>query len=139
MNSTLQFFKLHGSSIMTVVIIIITLLTAFSMLGINLNPKRNKRVEKVVTIESLDTISSSNKHAFCQKFSSRPEEINKHCNKLTANNCKSVGCCVLADGKKCVAGNKHGPIFHTEKGKETKIKFYHHKTKCHGDCPSKPN
>ena len=136
MDNILNFFRLYGSNVIIVVVSFFTLLTAFSMLGINFNPK-NKYIKQVVTIETLDNINSDNTESFCKKFSSQPHEINKYCNKLTANNCNSVSCCILTNSSKCVSGNKSGPTFHTKNGKEIEVKHYYHKNKCYGDCPIK--
>ena len=99
MNNMRQFFNKYGASIMTVVVVFITILTVFSILGINLNPKKDKYVQKVVTIESLDNLDSYNDTVFCEKFMSEPQKINEHCNQLTTSNCKAAGCCVLVNGK----------------------------------------
>jgi hypothetical protein len=46
---------------------------------------------------------------------------------LTAENCKNSECCVLSNGKKCLAGNANGPTFKT--GNE---KNYYYMGKCYG-------
>jgi len=133
MNNMRQFFNKYGASIMTVVVVFITILTVFSMLGINLNPKKDKHIQKVVTIESLDNLDSYNETVFCDKFMSEPHKINEHCNKLTASNCKAASCCVLLNGKNCAAGDKHGPTFHTKNGKDIEVDYYYHKSQCYGE------
>ena len=51
--TTLQtFFKNNMESIIAMVVLIITLLTLFSVAGIDFNPHRHDHIEKIVTIES---------------------------------------------------------------------------------------
>ena len=127
------FFKEQWPNIFTVVIIFIALLSMFSILGINFNPIKNKKIQKIVTVESFipDNLSDS----FCSDYVKDSNKLDKQCNKLTESNCNSTSCCVWLNGKKCVAGGERGPIFHTNNGKDIDVEFYSWKNKCYGkDC-----
>ena len=154
MNDVGKFLRNHGSNILTVVIGFFTLLTLFSMLGINFNPSLNKQVQKVVTIESLENNDNGNgngngngnsadtgalgsidqPNSICK--STDIHAIHQDCTKLTNNNCTSVSCCVLLNGNKCVGGNKFGPTYHSEDGKDHDINYYKYKGGCRGNCPT---
>lgn len=77
---------------------------------------------------------SDYKDDFCDKYNNNPAEINKMCKKMSITNCKIPSCCVLLDGKKCVAGNTSGPLFLTEDGKDVDYIFYTNKNRCYGNC-----
>jgi len=134
MNEIGIFFRAYGSSILIVVIGFFTLLTLFSMLGVNFNPVVNKEIMKVVTIEAFNI--DENENAFCQKFATEPQKMNEQCKKLSIKSCSIPSCCVLLNGMSCVGGDKHGPTFHTENGVEKPFNYYHHKTTCYGNCPN---
>lgn len=124
MNS---FFNEQGANILTVVIIFLTLLTLFSIFGVNFNPVENKSVQKVVTIESFgDSIDAD---AGCKK-SSNPADIQNYCNSLKVKkNCTATSCCIYLNDDKCVAGNHRGPTYHTENGKDIDVDYYTHRNK----------
>ena len=64
--------------------------------------------------------------------------LKEACSKLTNKNCNKPACCVVLNGKKCVAGSQNGPTFKTELGKNINIDYYYFQNKCYGDgCPSK--
>jgi hypothetical protein len=126
------FYKDHFYEIISVVVVIIGALTFFAILNINFNEKEDKRIQKIVTIESFDTILSGD--TICSNTKS-PSEINSLCNQLTKKNCKLSSCCVLLNGEKCVGGNKEGPTFYSEKEKKINIDYYYYKDKCFGNCP----
>ena len=59
----------------------------------------------------------------------------KYLEGLTNNNCMNTNCCILANGKKCMAGNKEGPIFFSDKmNNKINIDYYYYKQKCIGKC-----
>ena len=113
--------------VLTIVIIFITLLTLFAILGINFNPSKNKIIQKEVIVESFNDNNNNNKNSlsddFCTQFSSQSDVLDKQCNKLTEHNCNTTGCCIWLNGKQCVAGNERGPTFLTTKidNKETDV------------------
>jgi hypothetical protein len=127
------FYKSHFSEIVAVVVIILGALTLLALLGINLNEIKDKKVQKVVTIEKFEMAD-----AICSSKNS-PEEINSLCNQLTQKNCKTSSCCILLNGNKCVGGSKDGPTFHTENKKKLNFDYYYYKDKCFGDCPKQTN
>ena len=137
-----EFLTEQWHIILTVVIIFITLLTLFAILGINFNPPQNKIIQKEVVVESFNDNNNKNSLSddFCTQFSSQSNVLNKQCNKLTEHNCNTTGCCVWLNGKQCVAGNERGPTFLTTKidNKETDVDvaYYYYKDKCFGKgCP----
>jgi cytoskeletal protein RodZ len=72
---------------------------------------------------------------FCKSNSA---SLKESCAKLTKKNCNSTTCCVVLNGKKCVAGNQDGPTFKTESGKDISIDYYYYQNKCYGNsCPTK--
>jgi cytoskeletal protein RodZ len=72
---------------------------------------------------------------FCKSNSA---SLKESCNKLTKKNCNSTSCCVVLNGKKCVAGNQDGPTFKTESGEDVNIDYYYYQNKCYGNsCPTK--
>ena len=103
-------------------VIFITLLSIFSILGINFNPITNKKIQKIVTVESFspDNLSDS----FCSDYLTDSNKLNNQCNKLTESNCNSTSCCIWLNGTSCVAGNASGPTFRTTKGKPIEVKSY---------------
>jgi hypothetical protein len=145
-ESVKQFLIEQWPIILTIVIIFITLLSLFSILGINFNPSENKIIQKEVVVESFGSNNDSNSLSddFCNQFSSQSDVLDKQCNKLTEHNCNTTSCCVWLNGKKCVAGNESGPTFLTTKtdNKEkpldvdVDVAYYYYKDKCYGkDCP----
>jgi cytoskeletal protein RodZ len=72
---------------------------------------------------------------FCKSNSA---SLKESCNKLTKKNCNSTSCCVILNGKKCVAGNQDGPTFKTESGEDVTVDYYYYQNKCYGNsCPTK--
>ena len=141
-----EFLTEQWPIILTVVVIFITLLSMFAILGINFNPSKNKIIQKEVVVESFNDNNNKNSLSddFCTQFSSQSDVLNKQCNKLTEHNCNTTGCCVWLNGKQCVAGNERGPTFLTTKTDNKKtivdvdvdVAYYYYKDKCFGkDCP----
>jgi hypothetical protein len=139
-KNTLKFIL----NVFITVVIIFALISFISLIGINLDtPDIPKKLQQVVTIEGLqnlpDTSIVMNKSdAFCEKHRGSSDSLNKECAKLTDKNCGATSCCVLVNGKKCVAGNADGPTFNTDSNGKTKnLDFYYYQTKCYGPkCPS---
>jgi len=72
---------------------------------------------------------------FCKSNSA---SLNESCAKLTKKNCNATSCCVVLNGKKCVAGNQDGPTFKTESGQDIAVDYYYYQNKCYGNsCPAK--
>ena len=127
------FFRTQGAYIIMIVVIIFTLLTLFSILGVTFTPVEDKHIQKVVTIESFADSDFSD--GLCEKHSAEPHEIEKKCKELTEDNCNSTSCCVWLNGQKCVAGNKRGPTYHSDGNIDIDVAYYHHKNTCKGSCP----
>lgn len=118
-------------SILTIVVLFITTLSVFSILGVNFNPSSDKVIQKEVVVESFtDNVNTSD--AFCKQYSSQSELLNKQCNKLTENNCNSSNCCVWLNGKTCVSGGVQGPNFLTSEGKNVDVNYYSFKNTLFG-------
>jgi hypothetical protein len=119
---------------------------------------RKKHVAKEIIVEGLESISSSKdlkdseivdkvEGNFCEIYKGKSHELEEHCNKLSDNNCKTSSCCVLLGGKgisrgensqtsgtKCVAGNKHGPIYHSDDNQiPINFEYYYYENKCYGE------
>ena len=128
--------------IFVVVIILFGLILIFKF-----NSPTNKQVKEVVevvTIEKMTTNSNSssldleldNSVSFCKSHEHLPSggSLEESCGGLTNENCKSVSCCVLLNGEKCVAGGADGPTFKTEKdGSKRSMDFYYYQKKCYGN------
>ena len=72
---------------------------------------------------------------FCKSTSA---SLKESCAKLTKKNGNSTSCCVMLNGKNCVAGNQDGPTFKTDSGEDINIDYYYYQNKCYGDnCPAK--
>ena len=116
-----KFLANEWENILTVVIVFLGLLSIFAFLGINFNPVKNKTVEKVVVVESFNANANANGNgsyslsdSFCTQFSAVPDDLEKKCNTLTKDNCKSTKCCIWLNNdnnEKCVAGDKYGPTY----------------------------
>jgi hypothetical protein len=65
--------------------------------------------------------------SFCKTYNNDSSNLQIACGRLTAENCKNSECCVLSNGKKCLAGNANGPTF--KNGNE---KNYYYMGKCYG-------
>ena len=82
---------------------------------------------------------SDYKEDICKKYGRNPKELDEICKSLSVTNCKIPSCCVLLNGKQCRAGNIHGPLFLTDKGKDIDFSFYYNKQRCYGQCDASAN
>jgi len=79
-----------------------------------------------------DAPSNDLSKAFCNIYSTDASKLNPACEKLTSNTCKNIGCCVLVNGNKCVAGGQNGPTYKTG----TPFDYFYYMKKCYGsNCP----
>jgi hypothetical protein len=76
-------------------------------------------------------IRSEFKEDLCETHAGNFEYINAKCQELSEENCKIPSCCVLLNGKSCVAGDKNGPIYTDN---DTDFKYYFNKNTCYGNC-----
>ena len=153
----MDFLRSDVLNIFIGVIVIFALIIFIEISNINLNPDaENKKVVQVVNIEALknkqtnkedkedkeDKVEPPNTSInldpvsdFCKSNSA---SLKESCTKLTKKNCNSTTCCIVLNGKKCVAGNQDGPTFKTESGEDVNIDYYYYQNKCYGDnCPAK--
>ena len=104
----------------------------------DLDSNSNKNIGKVVTIEAMS--DSSFAAAFCNEYKHNHTALEKNCNKMHHKECKRSTCCILLNGKKCVAGNAKGPIFFGHGDKPNINNYWHYKNTCYpgtGKCPQK--
>lgn len=114
--------------------------------------RKNKHITKEIIIEGMDVraeaeaedlendketndIMNKVKNNFCELHKGESHVLEEHCSKLSTNNCKTSGCCVLIGGKnKCVAGDKHGPTYHTDENEmPLNFEYYYYENKCYGE------
>ena len=72
-------------------------------------------------------------NSFCENYRGQSGELNKACDNLTNENCKSSSCCVLvqgSNGNKCMAGAADGPTYKKDvDGNLISIDSYYYKEK----------
>ena len=72
-------------------------------------------------------------NSFCENYRGQSGELNKACEYLTNDNCKSSSCCVLvqgSNGNKCMAGSANGPTYKKDvDGNLISIDSYYYKGK----------
>jgi hypothetical protein len=129
-------------NIFIIVIIILAVLIFIEINNIDLNPNHSsKKVVQVVNIEALQNNNNKKEPPntsiefnplsdFCKNSSS---SLKESCGKLTNKNCNATTCCIMLNGKKCVAGNQDGPTFKTESGKDISVDYYYYQNKCYGN------
>ncbi len=133
MSDIRAFLQQQGPNIVTVVVVLLTLLVLFAILGVNFDPVVDKHVEKVVTIESFGP--SLRAESACDRYHGDPKKVDGWCQSLSKKGCVAASCCVLLDGERCVGGSRSGPTFHTSNGKDIDYDHYHHRDDCIGNCP----
>ena len=147
MQSIRHFFSDNA----TIIIILSLILFAFLVIFASFNddfkdvapyddkPTKHKH-GKVVTVEAYENVASGSlpdlslPQAFCQQHQDRPHELEARCKLLSPKACHIPSCCVLRNGKDCVAGGPNGPTFVNEP-----TKFFHHRGNCNngrGVCPN---
>jgi len=124
------------------VIILFGLVSFFSLHDSKHPSNSTSQLKEVVTIESITSrdklntdLEMDNANAFCKSHQHLPSASNleNSCSGLTSESCKSVSCCVLLNGEKCVAGSKYGPTFKTEtNGSKRNVDYYYYQKKCYG-------
>lgn len=121
------------------VVVIFALIIFIDISNINLNPeKTNKKVVQVVNIEALtpkqeEPETSINLNPISDFCNSSSASLKDSCGKLTKKNCNASSCCIMLNGEKCVAGNKDGPTFKTDSGKDVMVEYYYYQNKCYGN------
>lgn len=128
--------------IFIVVVILFGFVSFFSLYNSRYPSNSTKQLKEVVTIETMTTHNNSKTDlemdsatSFCKSHENLPSasNIENSCNGLTNDICKSVSCCVLLNGEKCVAGGSSGPTFKTEtNGTNRNIDYYYYQKKCYG-------
>jgi len=127
-----NFLKENWPHILTVVIVFLTLIVTFQIMGVNFSPYKDKQVQKIVTVETFDTKPSLD--PVPSNHNNDLHKIHKTCKSLSKNACSNASYCVLLNNSTCVGGNKHGPTYLTDNGKNVDFDYYHHKNTCRGKC-----
>ena len=95
------FFKTQGPNILTLVIMFLAVLVLFKIIGVDFNPRIDKHISKVITVESMKTLYDKNSD--CAKFN-----YSRHCNKKP----ECVWTSRKEDGKGCcIGGSRNGPTY----------------------------
>lgn len=134
----MDFFKVNYIYILILSILIFISLVIFDIFNNDFSdvPSYKKQhIEPYNNNEEDDTMSG----AFCKKYQGTPQILKKHCKNLGVKGCHVAKCCVLINDEECLPGDHYGPFFRTEKGKDIKVNYFHHKGKCrNGDdkCPN---
>jgi hypothetical protein len=153
-----NFLREHGSTIITIMVVLLAFLTGFQMLGISFAEPTDEVIDKVVTIETMDQRDDKKKTdpsedtpklatsrrglgvdvkpqwagSACAVYSSQPHQLEAYCTNLSDSGCAAMDCCVWINGERCAAGDSAGPTFHN-----VDVKYFRFKKKCTGNCPAK--
>tara|TARA_B100002051_G_scaffold274800_1_gene316819 strand:+ start:2713 stop:3180 length:468 start_codon:yes stop_codon:yes gene_type:complete len=152
MSYVQDFFKKHGAAVASVVVVLLTTITVFHMLGVTFpQPGADETINKIVTIETIEEFSTDRpaqkfspgglEEGACKKYSSDPHGMEKYCSGLSDDSCATMGCrgglgCVWLNKGKCVAGDREGPTFHTHKGIPVDVHCWRWRRKNFGSCPA---
>ena len=148
MSEIIDFIKENYLSISIIVVVVIFLLVVIDIKGLDLNPpKPESKLVQQVTVETLDNMNGTLMQdseenienlklnpveSFCESYLGNSLELDKACSELTEGNCATTKCCVYT-GNKCVAGDKDGPTYKTDKdGKLITIDSYYYLGKRQG-------
>jgi len=132
-------------------IILISILIFINLNNITFDSSQNKKLIKVGVMEAMNKMSNTDlsgnivplnddSHTnikmdpagdFCSTHTGSSNTLIESCGKLTNQNCNLTSCCVVLNGKKCVPGNKDGPLFKTLKGEPIEIDYYYYQNKKH--------
>ena len=93
--------------------------------------------ESVHAADPAADMKTSSKGSFCTSTPNDKSELERKCGKLTKGNCKTIDCCVLLNGAKCVTGDEHGPTFASDhKSDKPGDDYWYYKGDCYGNtCP----
>jgi len=93
--------------------------------------------ESVHAADPASDMKTSSKGSFCTSTPNDKSELERKCGKLTKANCKTINCCVLLNGAKCVTGDEHGPTFASDHSSEKPgDDYWYYKKNCYGaSCP----
>ncbi len=157
MNAIISFLNENYIYIITIIAIILSLLVYISFNKIEMDKTSDKKIVQTVTVETFvnDDIPDKNilfqstpytktdsedkeldfngANSFCENYRGQSGELNKACEYLTNDNCKSSSCCVLvqgSNGNKCMAGSANGPTYKKDvDGNLISIDSYYYKGK----------
>ncbi|NDB83298.1 MAG: hypothetical protein EB127_11300 [Alphaproteobacteria bacterium] len=101
-------------------------ITIFLFIGIVIYNTNAKSIKEGIE-NNPEKLFADPAKSFCQTFNTDSSNLQNACGKLTGANCRNSECCVLSNGKKCLAGNANGPTFKTND-----LKNYYYMGKCYG-------
>lgn len=125
-----DFLQTYWPSILTIVVIFLTLITAFKMIGVNFTPIEDKHFQKIVTIETFE--SRSDPETVTKVSGNDPAGLHSTCTSISKKSCGVASYCVLLDGEQCVGGSVRGPTYLTKDGSKVDYNYYMHQGKCYG-------
>lgn len=108
-----------------------------------LQEKKRKRNRILGMLKAADTsflhslADKKGTSSHCHPRFAKVEDSERHCNKISQHkvNCDIHNCCVWLvhdKGPQCVAGGRHGPVYHTRNGKPIDSSKYFYQGKCYG-------
>ena len=138
-----NYFAVNGHNILMLMLILLGILAFIKISGINMNPTVHRELKKEVVYENFDNdegkklMNIIREPGFCKHHVGNGQNLEEACNKLGKKSCDSVSCCVRVHKHGCVAGDRHGPTFRTDKdGNSIDVDYYYYKGKCIGTrCP----
>ena len=112
-----NFIKNKWENILIFIIIMLFLLTLFSILGITFSENQTtKKIKKTISIEGMrDSVDGDIHEDKYNVYTNHPDEVDKMDNHLTEINCKISSGCGWVNKENCVGGDKFGPTYHPEK------------------------
>ena len=133
-----EFLRAHWPTVASVVVVLLTTITAFHILGLTFPaPGSDDYISKVVTIETFSKDEPKKlpdkrglEEGACNRYGSHPHQMEKYCSKLRDRGCATMkcdnglGCVWLEPQSKCVAGDREGPTFHTHQGVPVNVKCW---------------
>ena len=149
MFNIFHFIRDNFDDILNTVVMIFAILILLNLFDINFDFFKNTSLGKVVTIESMESMESTESTKFDKndvmgdlKFHSfdnenycdlnkDPKVVEEYCNlMLDKAKCTKQKCCVWANDKQCISGDKDGPTYHGSSEKNmTTYNSYIHKDK----------
>jgi hypothetical protein len=134
MTTVYEFVQNNWPNILTVVVLFLTLLTAFKMMNVNFTSIEDKGIKKVVTFESFE--SRADPETVMKISRTDPAGLHSTCTSISKKSCGVASYCVLINGEQCVGGNSNGPTYLTKDGAKVDYQYYMHQGKCFGkNCP----
>ena len=81
-------------------------------------------------MSTKENYTGASENSFCEQYTGNT--LNEKCKNLTFKNCNKTNCCIFEKYGSCMAGNREGPLFNTDKNGKTKEMTYYFKNNCYG-------